>query len=167
LTTPHKIYLALLVAAMLQMIYFWGQLPDTVASHFNGAGQADGWSSKTFFFGMMTGMMILMAAIFLYLPRMIHKIPVNFVSLPYRDYWLAENRRAATMRFISRQMAWFGVVTQLLLIATVQFTIETNLDTRRSLPAGFMWVFWLYMAFTLIWTVLFVTHFARHRRNRD
>ena len=29
-------------------LVLWGRLPDTIATHFNAAGEPDGWSSKFF-----------------------------------------------------------------------------------------------------------------------
>ncbi|MBQ2830382.1 MAG: SdpI family protein [Oscillospiraceae bacterium] len=33
---------------LLAGIFLWGELPDKIATHFNFAGEADGWSSKAF-----------------------------------------------------------------------------------------------------------------------
>jgi uncharacterized membrane protein len=165
-STPRKICYALIAVAVVQAAYYWGQLPDPMASHFNGAGRADGWSSKAAFFGIMFGMMAMMVAIFLYAPRALNNIPDRYVSLPYRDYWLSAENRAGTIRFISTQMAWFGAATLMLLVASIQFTIEANLGSNRELPGGFMWVFWLYIAYTVLWTIFFVGHFFRIRRNQ-
>ena len=36
--------------AVLQVVLFYGDLPDVMATHFDGAGSANDWSSKTSFF---------------------------------------------------------------------------------------------------------------------
>jgi uncharacterized membrane protein len=36
----------LVAAALFITIYFYPKLPDTIPSHFNAAGEADGWSGK-------------------------------------------------------------------------------------------------------------------------
>jgi hypothetical protein len=94
-------------------------------------------------------------------------MPQSWISLPYREYWLSEERRAETVRFIEQQSAWIGVVTQLLIIATTQFTIDANLRPCPELPGHFMWVFWAYMAFTVVWTVRFVGHFVSVRKRQS
>jgi uncharacterized membrane protein len=163
MTTPRKIFVALIVVAIALAVYYYPQLPETVASHFNGAGHPDGWSSKVVFFGVMFGMIALMAAVFLYLPRTFSRMPREWISLPYRDYWLSEERRGETVRFIERQCAWFGVATLLLILAAMLFTIDANLGPHPELTDRFMWVFWGYMAFTAVWTVHVVIHFIRIR----
>lgn len=163
MTTPRKTFMALVGVAVVQAVFFYPQVPDTMATHFCGAGHANGWSSKLVFFGVMFGMIALMGMVFLLFPKSFSRIPHSMISLPYRDYWLSEERRVETMRFIDDQMSWFGVVTLLLIMATMQFTIEANLSPCPALPGQFMWVFWAYMGFTAVWTVHFVLHFARIR----
>jgi uncharacterized membrane protein len=167
MTTPQKTFIALVAVAVAQVLYFYPQLPETMATHFDGAGHPNGCSTKVAFFGVMFGMMGLMAAVFLVLPRSFSRMPQSWISLPYRDYWLSEERRAETVRFIEQQSAWFGVVTQLLIIATTQFTIDANLRPCPQLPVHFMWVFWAYMGFTAVWTVHFVGHFVRVRKRQS
>jgi uncharacterized membrane protein len=167
MTTPHKTFFALVGVTIALTVYYYAQLPDTVASHFDGAGHPNGWSSKPMFFGVMFGMIALMGAVFLYLPKSFARMPRNLISLPYRDHWLSDENRGETIRFIEYQFAWFGVATLLLILATIQFTIDANLSPNHHLPNRFMWVFWAYMAFTAVWTVRFVAHFARIRGRHE
>lgn len=161
--TPKAVFVALVVIAIAQAIFYYPQLPDTIASHFDGAGHPNGWSSKAEFFGVMFGMIALMGVVFLGIPRAISRVPLGWISLPYRDYWLSEERRAETMRFIDSRISWLGVATVLLIVATTQFTIDANLSHHPELPTRFMWVFWAYLAYSLGWTVYFVAHFVRVR----
>jgi uncharacterized membrane protein len=167
MTTPKAVFIALVVLALAQAGYYYPQLPETVASHFDGAGHANGWSSKAEFFGVMFGMMALMGLVFLGMPKMISRVPANWISLPYRDYWLSEERRADTMRFIDDQMSWLGVATMLLIVATTQFTIDANLRHHPELPLRFMWVVWVYLGYSLAWTVYFILHFVRVRKQQN
>ena len=51
--TPSRVVFAvLLVVALALLAVYYPQLPERMASHFNGAGRANGWSSKAFFFGV-------------------------------------------------------------------------------------------------------------------
>jgi hypothetical protein len=167
MTTPQKVFVALIAVAIAQAVFYYSQLPDPMASHFDGAGHPNGWSSKPVFFGVMFGMMAMIALGFLYLPKTLDRLPRDWISLPYRDHWLSDERRGETMHFIEYQLAWFGVVTLLLIIATLQFTIDANLGPHRELSNRFMWVFGAYMAFSLVWTVCFVAHFVRIRGDQE
>lgn len=163
MTTPHKTFFALVGIAITLTAYYYAKLPEPMASHFDGAGHPNGWSSKPIFFGVMFGMIALMGAVFLSLPKTFARMPQSWISLPYRDYWLSDERRRETIRFIEYHCAWFGVVTLLLIIASIQFTIDANFRPDQHLSDRFTWVFWAYMAFTAVWTVSFIAHFARIR----
>jgi uncharacterized membrane protein len=167
MSTPKAVFIALVALAVAQAIFYYPQLPGTVASHFDGAGQPNGWSSKTVFFGVMFGMMAMMGLVFLGIPKAISRVPDNIISLPYRDHWLAKERRDETMRFIASQLSWFGVATLLLMVATTQFTIDANLRNRPELPTKFMWAFWAYMGFSAAWTVHFIGHFCIVRKHQS
>ena len=167
MTTPKAVFVALVALAVAQAIFYYPQLPGTVASHFDGAGHPNGWSSKAEFFGIMFGMMALMGVVFLGMPKAISLVPDGVISLPNRDYWLSEERRAGTMSFISDRIAWLGVATMLLILATTQFTIDANLSHHPELPARCMWVLWAYLAYTTVWTVHFIGHFCRVRKQRS
>jgi uncharacterized membrane protein len=159
MSTPNKIFLGLIVVAVVQLAYFYPLMPANVASHFDGAGHANGWSSRAAFFGIMSGMMAMVALMFLGVPRALSRTPDRHFSLPNRDHWLAPERRAETMHVIEEQLSWFGVATLLLILAATQFTIDANLRDYPELARGFMWVFWAYMGYSAVWTVRFVTRF--------
>ena len=166
MSTPKAVFVGLIVVAVAQTVFYYPQLPATVASHFDGAGHPNGWSSKAVFFGVMFGMMAMMGLVFLGIPKAISHAPDSIISLPYRDYWLAKDRRDETMGFITRQLSWFGVATLLLIVATIQFTIDANLRHHPELPTKFMWAFWTYMGFSTVWTVHFVGHFFHIRKQQ-
>ncbi len=50
--------LLFLITPIVLTVYLWPQLPDQVASHWNAAGEVDGWLSKSTFVAMMGGMLV-------------------------------------------------------------------------------------------------------------
>lgn len=87
-------------------------------------------------------------------------IPARRFNLPHRDDWLAPERRASTIAFMTRQMEWFVVATLVLLALVVWMAMEANLTPDPTLDASTMW--WLlgvYLIFTTAWLVHFVLKF--------
>ncbi len=85
-------------------------LPDPVASHFNGAGRPDGWMSRAqylIFIGLFGFFFPLVIAASTSITRL---LPDKFVNIPNRDYWLAPERRSATFDFLTRHSFAFGHV---------------------------------------------------------
>lgn len=161
MSTQRKILLALVAVAVLQAILYYPQLPDRVASHFDGSGRPNGWSSKAGFFILDLVMIALMTAIFFFLPRLLDRFPDGTVSLPNRDYWLAPERREKTFEFVQNQMLWMGIATLAFLICTFQLVIEANLDSPPALTSSFILLFVAYMGVVAVWTVRFIVRFTR------
>jgi len=156
------IILTLIAALVFQVLYSYPRLPERVASHFNGAGQPDGWTSRGMFFLTYLGILSLVILIFLVLPLALRRLPAGMINLPNRDYWLAPERRAETFAFIGRQLLWFGTATLAFLGLTFQLTIQANLSPRRHLPTTFLLVaLGIYGAFIALWLIRFLLRFKK------
>ncbi len=153
-----------IVVAALQALWYSRRLPAIVASHFDFAGNPNGWSSREAFltlslgsFGATTAFLV---EILLALPR----IPKSLINLPNRNYWLAPERRSATFADLRRRLAWFVFATQVFLIAVFQLAIDANLAEEVRLRNEHLFaLLGSYLAFTVGWVVLFYGRFRRRR----
>ncbi len=154
------VLLALIVVMIVQVLYYYPRLPDMMASHFNEAGEPDGWSSKSSFFAILGGLIVLTALIFAGMGLWLPKLPTSIINLPQRDYWLAPERREETFRVLSEYMLWFGAVTMLLFVGMIHQIVQANLkaDPRLENP----WLFLApYLAFTGVWILALIKRFQR------
>ncbi len=153
-----RVLILLLVGlALLQAAHYAPLLPERVATHFDEAGQANGWSSKTEFLVLNLAMSAGMALLFLGISLLMARIPPALINLPNKDYWLADERRATTMDYIRRQMEWLGAATLALLLGINQLTIQTNLDSAGAMPGGAFWLlFGSFMVFFAVWMASFL-----------
>lgn len=154
--------LTLTLLALIELAYFYPRLPDTVASHFDAAGQADGWSSKAAFVQVNAGIILLLAILFPGISWLMARLPVDLINMPNREYWLAEERRAATLCTIQQQMEWLGVATLLLMIVILQGSLAASLTPDATLPAAAMWLPLAgFLIFMVVWTAAFIGRFYR------
>jgi len=159
--TPRRLMNGLLVAVVLQFLYYYPQLPQTVASHFDAAGRPNGWSSKEAFFGLYAFMVALQVLIFRVLPPQLGRLPSRLFSLPNRDYWLAPERRQETLGYFTASMAWFGFASILFAVITIQLVIEANL-AQAPLNSAMMWVLLAaFLLFVFVWVARLLLRFAR------
>ncbi|WP_257387181.1 hypothetical protein [Tahibacter caeni] len=98
------------VAGLAAFIVLTGfLLPAQVASHFSAPGRADAALPRAGYLGFM---LVFGAALPLFVAILSDRLlrnPRTPLNLPHRDYWLAPERRAATVDFLCRQNAGFAV----------------------------------------------------------
>jgi uncharacterized membrane protein len=139
MTASRLVFTGLVLAALALALVYYPQLPEYMASHFDGSGQANGWSSKAFFFGLQAFVLVVVTACFAILPAAIEGLPPRLVNLPNKDYWLAPERRAATMASISSALTWFGCAVLAFLLAVTWLVIRVNLRLESGLPSLPIW----------------------------
>lgn len=166
ISRPGALLAALLAAAAFQLAWAYPQLPETVATHFDGAGRANGWMPRDTFVAFQVGLISIMLVSFVGLPRWLGRLPAQSFSLPHRDYWLAPERRDQTLAAIRRQMMWLACAIVGMIVAITHLVIETNLASRPALPSATMWVLLAaFLIFTAVWTGRFVLRFRRPGRS--
>jgi uncharacterized membrane protein len=158
----QKLFLLLIIISFLQMGYFWPLTPDTMASHFDGSGRANGWAPRAFFFILYAGVIALLFITFQILPRQLKRLPDSLINLPNKEYWLAQERREATLGIIEKQMTLFGNATLILIIGTMQLVFQANQAGSHRISAEAMWILLgAYVLMSIVWTVKFMRRFRK------
>jgi uncharacterized membrane protein len=153
--------IALLAVGVAQVFLYYPQMPDVMASHFDASGHPNGWMSRQVFMAIHLSMLAMVAACFLWLPRITPRFPLHLWSMPHRDYWLAPERREQTMDYVQTQMVWCGVATTLFLLAVSQLAFEANLTRPTILSSAMWWLLIGYFVYIGWWTVMFILRFRR------
>lgn len=128
---PRMVLLLLYVAAIVQLGWIGSHLPDTVATHFDGAGHPDGTMTRGGMIGFQLMMLAITAAAFLGLPFLFGRMPPTMINVPHREYWLSTERRAGSMAALRNWMAVVGCGVVLLLMAVTAMVHHAN---RMSPP---------------------------------
>ena len=152
------ILLALL--AIAQVIYYYPQLPDTMASHFSGEETPNAWLSKNLFFAIDLAAVVLVLIIFVAVPMVIRLAPTASFNLPNKEHWLSPEHRSDTFEFITSQFNWFGIVHLVLIIAVIQFAIAANLQQNPVISSIAIWILLgAYALYVAIWLFRFFAKF--------
>lgn len=151
---PKLLFAVLAAYAAIHFSSYYPQLPDVVASHFNGRGVANGWQTKSAFFSVFVGVSVLAAVVGFGIPRIIEALPPQLINLPNKAYWLAPDHLRATMEFLRNFFAWFGCAVFVVIIVTFDYAIQSNLhpDNRPAISRT-----WFVLAGFLVFTVVSVT----------
>lgn len=132
----QAVFLLLVLSAWGQALWQHSRLPTRVASHFNASGQANGWMSRDAQLGWQIGIVAFLAAVFCGIAYLQPRLPREFVNLPYRDYWLTPERRAATDAWISGLVFAAGSLVVAFLMFVFQLVFRANLTPAPRLPAS-------------------------------
>ncbi|MFA5853774.1 MAG: DUF1648 domain-containing protein [Patescibacteria group bacterium] len=129
---------ALIVACVAASLFFYPQFPERFASHWNAAGQADGWMSKSFGAFFVPGMMLFFIGLYALIPR-IDPLKKNLGAFrkEYDLLWLA---------------------------LTIFFAYVHGITVLWNLGARFGFVRWMTPAFAGLWYVLGIV-LSRAKRN--
>jgi len=159
---PKLLFVLLALYAAIHFSYYYPRLPDVVASHFNGRGAANGWQTKSAFFGVFVGVSVLAAVIGFGVPRIISVLPAELINLPNKRYWLAPEHLSETMEFLNSYFAWFGCAIFLILILTSDYALQSNLHPEHPPDPSRMWYILAgFLAFMLVWTTRLLMKFLR------
>jgi uncharacterized membrane protein len=159
-TVQDRVFLFLVVICILQMLYYAPLIPEHMASHFDGAGAPNGWSSKMVFFGLYLGILGLLFLSFRVLPRLISRFPESMINLPNKEYWLAAERKDETFLRIRERLLFMGNGVVIFLIATFQLVFLANLTKDRRMNAEVLVALLvLFLLFTFFWTIRFIRLF--------
>ena len=133
---PLVALLLIVLLVVAQAICYYPRLPDPMASHFGGGGVPDGWSSRTAFFAVYVAALALIGGTLFGLAGLLTRIPERMINLPNKEYWLSPPRRAESLGYVQRQIAWSAAGVLSFMVLTTQLVIRTNLAGEARLPVA-------------------------------
>ena len=157
----RRSFYILAASAVVQVIYYYPKMPAVMASHFDGLGAANDWSSREFFFGIYLVIVLLLVIVFEFVPQWSEKRSKFGMKIPHPEYWLAPERIERTRAFFRSQMYLMGIAHLLLSICAIQLAILANFDVRPQLHSGISWVLVIYFVFLSGWLLHFYLYFRK------
>jgi ABC-type Fe3+ transport system permease subunit len=138
------------------------QLPERVATHFDGSGRPNGYMSRT---AHLRFMVVFGVAFPLFVPAIVcasRFLSDRCYNLPNRDYWLAPARRPETMAYLFRHSLWFSPMALCFAIGLHASIIHANNLAHAHLSTLLVLALaGCFLAGTAIWGVSLIRHFHR------
>ena len=157
---PKIIFILLALGAVIYFALLYPQLPQQMASHFNAAGRPTAWMPKSVFFFFFPGISLFVLFMTLYVTKLIASKPSDKINLPNKEYWLAPERRAETIKYFETFFAWFGCALLALLISGFYLALTANLRDDHTFDySSFYVVLGAFLAFTIVWMTRMTAHF--------
>lgn len=149
---PRAILSFLFSLFLCQIVYYYANLPEKVAVHFNAFGEPDNWASKRSYLIFQIILLLFTVILTFGLPRVLKKLPDSAINIPHKDFWLAPERRHQTFSILQKRFEWFGVGLCALLIAINQLVIRANLHDQ-NLSAASWYILGVFLLFVIVWSV--------------
>jgi len=116
-----------------------GQLPDRVASHFGAGNLPNGWMTRDGYLAFMLAFAVLLPAIVVAGVGIVPLLSPRRINIPNRAYWLAPERRGATLATLAARACWLGALIAIFLAGVHYAILEANATTPPRLPADLFW----------------------------
>lgn len=146
-------------------VFVWltsGALPEVVASHFGPGGRADGSMSRGAYTGLMIALVVLVPGLIAASTLLVRALPPQLVNLPHKRYWLAPERRAASLEALGALGTRFALALALFLGYVHWLVVRANaVQPPRLSEAGLFAGLAVFGIATLVWIVGLFRRFGR------
>lgn len=158
-----RLLLAFVALASAGFILWAGQqLPDQVASRFDGQGVAVNWMARESFLGVMLLLAALMPVVTALLQMRNSRL--SRTRIPNPEHWYAEPRRAATVAYLEVHATVFAAALSAFMCFVFWRVVAAH-GVNPQAPVLDKQLFLLglgvFVAFAVGWTVLRHQHFRR------
>ncbi len=150
------------VLGVVQSLYYYTQLPQTVAIHFGSGGIPDSWAGSEANLAISIVLYLFLMAMFVAIPQTLKYIPLHLISLPNREYWLAEERKESSLRQIGGMFNLYGTALIVFFLFLGHLVYLANMSSQVLLNEKVVWVITAcLLLFTLVWLFVFFRRFRR------
>ena len=137
------------ILATLQLGLWYPHLPEIVPSHFDAQGQADGHMPRKSYVILIAALYVGMTGLLCVLAFTIRHMPDSLLNIANREYWLAPERREATLEDCGNILLIVASATALLLMTIFHLSALVAVQRRETITPERWWAVGLYVAFVL------------------
>ncbi|MET0261713.1 MAG: DUF1648 domain-containing protein [Rariglobus sp.] len=140
-------------------------LPERVATHFDAAGDANGWMSRTSAIVTVIGLGFGISAFLIGLAYSIRFFPPSTLNVPHQAYWRAPENYPRACRYFFLHTFWLAALNNLFLGGVHQSIVAANADAPPALLIRYISVgTGLFVTGVLVWTFFLIRFFLKAPR---
>ena len=148
------ILICLIAFAAVFIVYTAQVLPDRVATHFGAGKEADGWMSRSGYVTFMLAFTVGIAGFVVFATGVLPARFPHWTNVPNRDYWLAPQRRVASLAYVAghgKRLAYFVVMLMLGMHYTI---LVANQMQPPRLPGSIFTPILVSFVLALLWWIV-------------
>ena len=126
-------FIGVLLLCLFELARLWSITPETMAAHFNIQGSPDRFVTKAEFFRFQVQTLLVVILVSLPFQFLFLVLPPGMINMPHREYWLAPERRAATVGRLNA----FGAILFGIILLAIQAGFEISAYANLKTPIVF------------------------------
>lgn len=159
---PLALFLISEILVLAFIVITSGSLPETVASHFNGAGVPNGFMTRKFYIGFMLVIALGVPGIVAGSISLVSFFPENRISLPNKNVWLSEKYREYTFAFMRMHAFFMGMFITVFLAYIHWLVIKANSEVPARLSSeGIIGGLVVFAVVFVGWSIMLPVKFMR------
>jgi uncharacterized membrane protein len=136
------VWLLTFALLIIQSIYYYSELPERIASHFDLNENPNGWSSKSSFYFLWGLLQLFVNSWVPLIGVILGKLPASMISIPQKKYWLAtDDCKKKLFSVISATAA--GTFAGINIIMIISFQHVVRINRGETSVDGIEGIFWL------------------------
>ncbi len=165
--TARIIFLLLFIISIILPLFYFDQLPERIASHFNINNQADGWISKSGYIFFHYGIILFFFFLFWGLSFFIPRFPPSLMNMPNKEYWLSEERKERTFLILQAMVFWIGNACLALFIYVFYEVIMANINGTGKI-SSLSWVsILIFLSANTFIVIKYVLYFTKKNQSGE
>ncbi len=138
------------------------QLPDRIASHFDGGGKPNGWMSRSSFTWSMITVGVGIPAFVIGIMYSIRFFPAKFLNVPNPAYWRDPKNYRKACDFLFTSSLWFGSAFLIWQVFFSHMIVAANQIAPPHLDSGKVILLTIpLLVFTFGWVIVLVMRFLK------
>ncbi len=159
---PFILLMALDMALVVFVMQSSSGLPDTLATHFNAAGKANGWMSIDAYVLYACLIPVGFMALFGLPVWLMWRYPSVQPNVPNKAYWMKPENRGRALGMIARSMLWMSSLLVLFVGALHWQVMLANRVSPPTFPSGTMTlVLVVFFTVLILWIVNLIYGFTK------
>ncbi len=155
---PSKLaFIVVLLLMIFETVRLWFLSPPTMAAHFNVIGQPDRFVSKADFFSFEIQTVFVVIGLAIITPMLLVIIPMQFINIPNREYWLSSARRPVVLHRLGTFLDVLFITILVVVQAAFELAVYANLHSPILFSSQYMMLciagFVLFSLFLLFWLI--------------
>jgi uncharacterized membrane protein len=157
---PVIVWVVCLIVFIASVVLSQADLPDRVADHFNSAGTANGWTSRSAFTAFFVVFGTIFSSFVIGICYSIRFFPSRLLNVPNPEYWRSPKHYPEACAFLFGHAFWFGALAAIWFGLFHYLVVRANLLAPAVLDSKTLTILTVaFLGGTFLWAISLIRHF--------